>query len=282
MQQICLIPEAIMTTPFRFKAGHVPLLISMPHAGTTIAADIERNMSEAALIKADTDWHLPLLYNMAEQLGASLITAEYARYVIDLNRPQEDSNLYPGQDTTGLCPTDTFAKQPLYRSGCAPDAAQIAQRVQQYWQPYHTQIGAELERIKQQHGIAILWDAHSIASEVPRFFNGKLPDFNFGSADQKSCALEMQDLLQHTIRNSTYAAGYSHVFNGRFKGGYITRHYGQPAGRIHAIQLEMTQCVYMNEAAPFLYRPDLAANVQPLLTELLTACVTWAQSQKNT
>jgi len=253
----------------------------MPHVGTTIPTDIMQNMEQVAQIKADTDWHLTLLYNMAEQLGASVIHAEYSRYVIDLNRPREDSNLYPGQDTTGLCPVDTFDKQPLYKPDCEPTASQIAQRIGQYWHPYHSRLADELHRIKAEHGIAVLWDAHSIASQVPRFFNGKLPDLNFGTADRKSCSPELQDALQEVISSSKNAAGYSHVFNGRFKGGYITRNYGQPENNVHAVQLEMSQCNYMDEAAPFSYRPDLASNIQPLLTELLSACLNWAHNQSR-
>jgi N-formylglutamate deformylase len=216
---------------------------------------------------------------MAEQLGASVISAEYSRYVIDLNRPKEDSNLYPGQDTTGLCPVDTFAKQPLYKEGKVPNADAIASRIERYWQPYHTQIQNELSRIKQEHGIALLWDAHSIASVVPRFFNGKLPDLNFGTADQKSCDIALQETLNEVMHQSD--SSYIFVFNGRFKGGYITRHYGQPSQQIHAVQLEMAQCVYMNEASPFSYRPDLAINVQPVLTELLTSALEWAQQHSK-
>lgn len=249
----------------------------MPHVGTTIPDDIVADMTDAALVKADTDWHLPLLYNMAEQLGASLgastISAEYSRYVIDLNRPKEDTNLYPGQDTTGLCPVDTFAKQPLYKTGREPDATQIAHRIDQYWLPYHVQLRNELDRLRRKHGIALLWDAHSIASEVPRFFSGKLPDFNLGTVDQQSCAISLQNALEATMKKS---ASLSYVINGRFKGGYITRHYGQPTNNIHAVQLEMCQCLYMNETAPFAYRPDLAARIQPLLHELLSTCLNWA------
>lgn len=267
-----------MTTPFHFKAGHAPLLISMPHVGTLLPTEIAATMDPVAQQKADTDWHLPLLYNMAEQLGASIITAKYSRYVIDLNRPMEDSNLYPGQDTTGLCPVDTFAKQPLYPNGYVLDKELIASRIESYWQPYHRQLGAELERLKALHGKVVLWDAHSIASVVPRFFEGRLPDFNFGTADDKSCAHELQLCLKQTISNSLNA-GFSHVFNGRFKGGYITRHYGQPGKNIHAVQLEMSQRIYMDERAPYDYLPDRAAEVQPLLHELLTACINWAKKK---
>lgn len=260
---------------FHFKQGTVPLLVSMPHVGTEIPDSVLAQLHPIAQRKTDTDWHLPLLYNMLDDLGASTIQAKYSRYVIDLNRPSDDMNLYPGQDTTGLCPVDTFAKEPLYRNGVGPDAAEVQDRIQRYWQPYHHQLQTELARLRELHGAVILWDAHSIASQVPRFFAGKLPDLNFGTADQKSCDIGLQqalaDLMQQTV------TPYSYVFNGRFKGGHITRHYGQPQQGIHAVQLEMSQCLYMNEAMPYEYRKDLALQVQPLLTQLLTTCLTWAQ-----
>lgn len=266
-----------MRQPFHFHQGDIPLLISMPHVGTTIPAEVRAQLTPVAEQLTDTDWHLPLLYNMTNELGASVIHAEYSRYVIDLNRSSDDSNLYPGQDTTGLCPVDTFAKQALYVDGKVPDAAEVQRRIQQYWLPYHQQLQAELERLRAKHGIAILWDAHSIASQVPRFFQGKLPDLNFGTADQRSCADGMQQALEETMQ--TTESGFSHIFNGRFKGGYITRHYGQPAQNIHAVQLEMSQCIYMDEAAPYSYRADLAAQVQPLLRSLIGACQIWAAQQ---
>jgi N-formylglutamate deformylase len=270
--------EIAMTAPFHFTPGNTPLLISMPHVGTTIPDAIAAEMTETALLRTDTDWHLPMLYNMAEQLGASMIRAEYSRYVIDLNRPKEDSNLYPGQDTTGLCPIDTFAKQPLYKEGYVLDEAQLVQRIHNYWQPYHDQLQTELERIHVQHGIAILWDAHSIASEVPRFFKGKLDDFNFGTYDKQSCATALQGELVQLMNSLRNTMPFSYVVNGRFKGGYITRHYGKPLDNIHAIQLEMSQCIYMNETPPFAFRPDLAARVQPLLHKLLSTCLQWTQT----
>ncbi|MBR7799766.1 N-formylglutamate deformylase [Undibacterium fentianense] len=263
-----------MSTSYHFHQGQVPLLISMPHVGTEIPEQIAAQMDPIAQLKADTDWHLPLLYNMRDEFGASSIQARYSRYVIDLNRPSDDMNLYPGQDTTGLCPVDTFAKQALYLEGKMPNSDEVAHRIREYWSPYHSQIQAELARMKAAHGIAILWDAHSIASHVPRFFEGKLPDLNFGTADQRSCAPSLQRLLAEHMETS--ATPYSHVFNGRFKGGYITRQYGQPAENIHAVQLEMSQCVYMDEDFPFSYREDLAAQIQPLLGQLLRACLSWA------
>lgn len=269
-----------MSTAFHFTAGTVPLLISMPHVGTQIPDDIAAQMTPVAQDKADTDWHLPLLYNMLGELGASLIHAHYSRYVIDLNRSSDDVNLYPGQDTTGLCPTDTFAKQALYQAGKEPDENEVQRRVALYWQPYHQTLQNELARLRALHGVAILWDAHSIASQVPRFFEGRLPDLNFGTADRKSCDSGLQAALATTMAHA--ASDYTHVFNGRFKGGHITRHYGQPNNNIHAVQLEMSQCVYMDETLPFAYRLDLAAQVQPLLKQLLQTSLVWANSKKPT
>jgi N-formylglutamate deformylase len=257
---------------FQFKPGSIALLVSMPHVGADIPDDIARRLTPAALEKADTDWHLVRLYDFLAEMGASTISARWSRYVIDLNRPPEDTNLYPGQDTTGLCPIDTFAKAQLYLPGKAPTEAEVAQRLVQYWQPYHRQLRAELDRLLALHPVVALWDAHSIVSVAPRFFAGKLPDLNFGTADGTTCASAMSDAVLGVARSQQT---YSIAANGRFKGGYITRHYGQPIARVHAMQLEMCQSVYMNEAAPFDYRPDLAQGVQPLLHRMLATVAAW-------
>ncbi|WP_017877499.1 N-formylglutamate deformylase [Janthinobacterium sp. CG3] len=259
---------------FRFNAGSIPLLVSMPHVGTDIPDDVAAAFTPAALDKADTDWHLVELYGFLREMGASTLSARWSRYVVDLNRPQENTNLYPGQDTTGLCPVDTFHRAPLYLPGREPGEAEVQQRLQRYWRPYHAQLQAELERMLRIHGSVVLWDAHSIASVVPRFFDGKLPDLNFGTADGASCAPGLRDAVVGLARAQDE---FSVAVNGRFKGGHITRHYGQPGANVHAIQLEMCQCLYMDEAAPFGYRPDLAARVQGLLRQMTTAAADWAR-----
>ena len=261
---------------YLFNEGQIPLLVSMPHSGILIPNDIQKQLTDIANKTIDTDWHLPLLYNMLEELGASKIQAQYSRYVIDLNRSSDDENLYPGQDTTGLCPVDTFEKHALYKNQ-VPTSEEVQRRVEIYWKPYHQKIQEELNRLVSIHGIAILWDAHSIASQVPRFFKGKLTDLNFGTADQKSCSINLQNSLQKSLSSSPEASQFSQVFNGRFKGGYITRQYGKPERNIHAVQLEMSQCLYMNEESPFLYREDLAEKIQPVLKTLLQTCTEWAQ-----
>ncbi|MES2012881.1 MAG: N-formylglutamate deformylase [Pseudomonadota bacterium] len=277
-----------MTGSYHFQSGNSPLIISMPHAGTTIAKDIATNMTRAALQMEDVDWHIPQLYDMASNFDATILAAEHMRYVIDLNRAPDDTSLYPGQDTTGLCPIDTFSKQAIYLADKQPDEAEIKSRIERYWRPYHNKLSAELQRIHAIHGIAVLLDAHSIASHVPRFFKGKLPDLNFGTADMQSCAPSLQATLQVLMENYAQASltdpdknkPYSHVFNGRFKGGYITRQYGAPAMNIHAVQLEISQCTYMNEQAPYSYTPSLAEALKPLLAAVIETCICWADKNK--
>ena len=259
---------------YQYRPGSIALLVSMPHVGTDIPDDIAARLTPAALHKADTDWHLLPLYDFLDDMGASTLAARWSRYVIDVNRPPHDSNLYPGLDTTGLCPLDTFGRAPLYLAGQAPAPAEIARRLQRYWMPYHARLRAELERLLALHGRVVLWDAHSIASVVPRFFDGRLPDLNFGSAGGSSCAPGLQAaVLELALAQREFTV----AVNGRFKGGHITRHYGQPGARVHALQLEMCQCLYMNESAPFDYRPDLAAPVQGLLRQMVQAAADWAR-----
>ena len=256
------------STTFTLTRGAAPLLVSFPHAGTDIPDELAARMTSEALQRADVDWHLPRLYAFVRAMGASTLAARFARHVIDLNRPPEDTSLYPGQDVTGLLPLDTFRKQPLYRPGQAPGAAEAPQRRAVYWQPYHDALRAELGRLRDLHGSVVLWEAHSIASVMPRFFDGKLPDLSLGTADGRACAPAFQAAAEAAMRAQTQ---FTHISNGRFKGGHITRHYGRPEAGIHALQLEMCQSTYMDETAPFGYRSDLAAQVQPVLQQMLNA-----------
>lgn len=255
---------------FALTRGTAPLLVSIPHAGTLIPHELERRMTPAALQRADVDWHLPHLYEFVHAMGATVIAANYARHVIDLNRPPQDESLYPGQDVTGLLPMDTFRKEPLYLPGEAPGAAERDERRERYWRPYHDALRAELDRLRARHGQVLLWDAHSICSVLPRFFEGRLPDLNLGTADGRACAAAVQAAAEAPMKAQ---GGYTHVSNGRFKGGWITRHYGAPQQGVHAIQLELCQCTYMDEIAPFAYRTDLAARIQPLLQRMVASAV---------
>jgi N-formylglutamate deformylase len=260
---------------FSFKAGSVPVLLSMPHVGTDIPGEVAATLAPCARALADTDWHLARLYDFAGTLGCSVLAARWSRYVIDLNRPPEDTNLYPGMDTTGLCPVDTFGRESLYLPGHEPGEAEVQRRLQRYWRPYHDQLRAELDRLLALHGRVLLWDAHSIASTVPRFFDGRLPDLNIGTADGSACDPALQQSIVEVARAD---GGYSVAVNGRFKGGYITRHYGQPQAGVHAIQLEMCQCLYMDEAPPFAWHAGAAAAVQPLLARMMGAALEWVRA----
>ena len=254
---------------YPLHTGTLPLLISIPHLGTELPPEFAAQMTDTATITQDTDWHLDRLYAFARTMGASVLQAHVSRYVIDLNRPPGGESLYPGQTTTGLCPVETFHGAPLYPVGGEPDAAEQERRLHGYWMPYHQALAAELERLKAAHGAVLLWDAHSIASVLPRLFEGQLPDLNLGTNSGQSCAADVIDRVAAVAQ----ASSFSHVVNGRFKGGYITRHYGQPDHNVHAIQLEMSQCLYMDEAAPFSYLEYKATSVQPLLQVMLQAAL---------
>ncbi len=254
--------------PFLFRQGAGPLLVSMPHVGLHIPDDIANRMTPLALTVSDTDWHIDRLYDFLDDLGATVIAATHSRYVVDLNRPPDGASLYPGQATTGLCPTGTFDDEPLYRDGAAPGQAEIERRVTRYWKPYHDKLEAELARLKAAHGYALLWDAHSIRSAVPRLFEGRLPDLNIGTANGASCD---PDMARRVLQAAESAQGYSAVLNGRFKGGYITRQYGNPDGGVHAIQLEQSQRTYMEESSPFAFREELATGIRPVIRSLLEA-----------
>ena len=255
---------------FSLHRGSLPLLISIPHLGTQIPADIAATMTPAAARTDDCDWHLDRLYAFAKRMGASILAPSYARYVIDLNRPPDGANLYPGQDTTGLLPVDTFDKEPLYRDGHLPDDAEVARRRDAYWKPYHEALQGELAALKAQHGKVLLWEAHSIRSHVPRFFDGRLPDFNFGTSNGASAIAGLAETLAQIVRDD---GAYTAVANGRFKGGYITRQYGQPAQNVHAVQLELSQITYMEEQMPYAYDDALAARIEPLLEKLVTTAL---------
>jgi N-formylglutamate deformylase len=255
---------------YTLHAGTAPLLVSLPHDGTAVPADIAARFVPSARRVPDTDWHVARLYDFARELGASIISPKHSRYVVDLNRPPDDVSLYPGQNTTGLCPIVQFSGEPVYSSGAEPSPDEVAARVDRYWRPYHAALERELERIRSAHGRAVLWDGHSIRSVVPFLFEGRLPDFNLGTAGGKSCSPQLQLRLADVLNSQTK---YTSVVNGRFKGGYITRHYGDPQNGIDAIQLELAQLNYMNEAT-FAYDESLGAPVRALIRRLLEAALT--------
>ncbi len=259
-------------TVFTLHRGTAPLLLSLPHVGTAIPEALRPQLVERAMALEDTDWHLERLYAFARELGASLLTPHFSRYVVDLNRPPENAPMYPGVNNTELCPTRLFTGQALYRQidgvSQAPNPAEVARRVQRYWQPYHAALRAELDRLRAAHGHVMLFDGHSIKSELPWLFDGKLWDLNLGSVDGRSCAPALLEALAQILQGQSR---YTHKIDGRFKGGFITRHYGRPSDGVHALQLEMCWSCYMHERPPFDWDDQRAAQVQPLLRQLLRA-----------
>jgi N-formylglutamate deformylase len=257
---------------FTLSPGTTPLLISMPHVGTALPAAQQLRYTARALAVEDTDWHLDRLYAFAADMGAGLLVPRYSRYLIDLNRPRENTPMYAGQNNTELCPTRHFTGEPLYGPGQEPSAAEIARRVGTYWQPYHDALGAELARLKSAHGHAVLLDAHSIKSELPWLFEGTLPHLNLGTQGGTRCAPALRDAVAKLFAAQ---ARYSHVVDGRFKGGHVTRHYGQPGAGVHALQLEMCWRCYLDESAPSAWDPARAAEVTPLLRALVQVLLGW-------
>jgi N-formylglutamate deformylase len=258
---------------FALHRGRTPLLVSLPHVGTVIPEDIRARLLPAAWAVEDTDWHLEQLYAFArDELGASLLVPRWSRYCVDLNRPPENTPMYAGANNTELCPTRAFTGVALYPQGARPDDAEIRRRVAMYWRPYHDALAAELARLKAEHGYALLFDGHSIKSELPWLFEGRLPDLNLGTASGASCAPALRDALGAVLAAQQR---FSQVVDGRFKGGYITRQYGRPQQRVHAVQLEMAWRCYMPETPPYEIDPARAAEVQPVLRALLQTMLDW-------
>lgn len=258
---------------FRFQPGETPVLLSIPHVGTALPDDLKPRLTDAALDVPDTDWNLDRLYHFAPALGVGFLKATWSRYAIDLNRDPAGTALYAGADNTELCPLSDFDRRPLYRPGQEPDAEEVQRRIALYWRPYHEKLWAELQAIRDRFGVAVLFDAHSIRSQAPRFFTGRLPDFNMGTADGTTASPSLVNRLMTAL---TADEIHTSVLNGRFKGGYITRTYGRPQEGIHAVQLELSQITYMDEDAPFRFREDRAATVRPSLQRLVTGLVEWA------
>lgn len=252
--------------------GDSPLVVDVPHAGVFIPPAITAELTEAARRVPDTDWHVEKLLGFAAATGATLVVATHSRIVVDLNRDPTGAALYPGADNTELCPTRTFDQDPIYQAGDGPDASELAVRRATYFDPYHATLAAEVERVRARHGYAILLDGHSIRSRVLRFFSGQLPDLNLGTADGRSCAPGLQEAAAGVLAG---AADFTHVVNGRFKGGYVTRHYGRPVGGVHALQLEIAQCAYMDEAPPWRWDAMRAAPLAAVLLQLVAALTAW-------
>jgi N-formylglutamate deformylase len=251
---------------FDYFPGDGPLLVSFPHSGTYVPPALAARLRPEALDLPDTDWFVPQLYDFFRDLGASIIRANHTRYVVDLNRPPDGAPLYPGQRETTVCPTESFSGEALYADGMNPTPAEIAERLRAHWHPYHDKLAAMTRELVERHGHCVLWDAHSIVSELPGLFEGRLPDLNVGTAGGRSCSPALLDRIVGTL---SAQRRFSFVVDGRFKGGYITRHYGNPAARIDAVQLEIAQCAYLVERRIPVWDATRAMPLNQCLRELL-------------
>lgn len=261
------------TDIFTLYRGCRPLLVSVPHAGTDIPQWLQPRYVARALAAEDTDWFLDQLFSFVRERGASFLVPKHSRYVIDLNRPPENTPMYAGVNNTELCPTRFFTGDPLYREGQAPDDAEIARRLDVYWRPYHDALQNELTRLKAEHGHAVLFDGHSIKSQLPWLFEGTLPDLNLGTVDGASCDATLRRRLVGVIDSQQE---FTRVVDGRFKGGYITRQYGRPSDGWHAAQLEMNWRCYMAEQAPFALAQTRVRILQPVLQRLVDTMLAWS------
>lgn len=231
---------------FTLRQGNSKILVSMPHVGTQLPEWMIPCMHKEAMDLPDTDWYLEELYDFLEDLDVTVIAAQYSRYLVDLNRSADDISLYPGSDVTGLCPTDTFSGKLIYKQEPHLNTTELKNRLTKFWYPYHKALASEIARIKAIHGNVIVWDAHSIRSEVPRFFNGELPQLNIGTVDGTTCQQALIEKMLDVIKSN---GDYSWVENGRFKGGFITRHYSQPSLDINTVQLEIAMRSYIDESS---------------------------------
>lgn len=253
--------------PTHIIRGEGPLILAIPHSGVRAPDSVKQGLNETGQLLADTDWHVDRLYEGLHP-NATIVRASFHRYVIDANRDPSGKSLYPGQNTTSLCPTTDFYGAPIYREACEPDDFEIERRRQTFHAPYHDALQAEIRRVHALNGIAIVYDCHSIRSQLPFLFEGVLPDFNIGTNQGVTCAPEFEQAVLQVCKS---ASDYKTVLNGRFKGGWTTRRYGQPADGVHAIQMELAQATYMDETPPWRYDADKAARLREHLRKILRA-----------
>lgn len=301
-----------MTDWLCVSRGSEPLVLAFPHSGTRIPHELQEAFIGASRACKDTDWWVDKLYAFAANLGATLVHTAISRSVIDVNRDPSGRSLYPGQATTGLCPVTTFDGEPLYKPGHGPDCNDIETRKERWFRPYHLALRGELDRLHAAHGRVVLYDCHSIRSVIPRLFDGQLPHFNIGTNDGKSCAPELEARIARICRDSSVAPGddaeqdaqrqrsaqqrrsplgnpgrdghanpfWQTVVNGRFKGGWTTRHYGRPDQGYHAVQMELACRGYLAEPVgadpdpwPVAFDPACARPIRDILKRIVRACM---------
>jgi formiminoglutamase len=264
--------------------GQAPLIVAFPHTGTEIPQELERRLVSPWLARKDADWWVHLLYDFAPSMGATTVRTTISRTAIDVNRDPSGLSLYPGQPTTELCPTTTFDGEALYLPDLSPGLSEIRRRRISFFDPYHAALTSEVDRLRHRHGAVVIYDAHSIRSWIPRLFEGQLPQFNIGTHDGASCDGALSGAVEGVCTNSAS----SHVLNGRFKGGWTTRHYGKPGEGVHAVQMELACCSYLQEPLeapaehnwPPPYDPAHASRTRDVLKEVLEACLSFIEARQ--
>lgn len=249
--------------------GNRPLVLAQPHGGTRIVPAVFNSLNEKGRALIDTDWHIDKVYDGLVK-DITVVRSNIHRYVIDVNRSPDNESLYPGQNTTGLCPLTDFDGNPIYQPGAAPDSEEVEHRRVHYHKPYHDALAQQLRRLRRKHEEVILYDCHSIRSQIPFLFEGVLPHFNIGTFNGRSCSNRVEQAVVEVCKN---AAGYNTAVNGRFKGGWTTRHYGNPGSGIHAIQMELAQCAYMQEFPPWAYDEKKSSRLRSILSVILETLV---------
>ena len=255
----------------KFYPGSLPILISMPHNGTLIPDELRPLYTANGLAAEDTDWYMDKLYSFGQKLGCAIVKPLISRYVIDLNRSPENEDLYPGQTSSRLCPKTTFTGEPLYLKK-SPNSEETKQRLSRYYLPYHDQLNYWIQETLNRYKVAVIYEAHSIKSQLPRLFQGQLSELNLGTNSGQSCSPELQKIVWSYLQKSSYTS----VKNERFKGGYITRHYGQPENGFHTLQMEITQSCYMDENTLEINQHEFQ-KLQCFLKTLITAIINWTK-----
>jgi len=259
--------------------GERPIVLGLPHTGTHVPEPIWECLNDRGRALTDTDWRIERLYDDLLP-DVTVVRATTHRYVIDVNRDPSGASLYPGRSTTDLVPLTDFEGQPIWTD--PPTDTEVAERTAAFHAPYHAALAAEIERVRARHGVALLWDAHSIRSRLPRLFEGELPQFNLGTHGGLACTPS----LAGAIESICDATGMSRVTNGRFRGGWITRHYGKPDAGVHAVQMELAMRGYLQEPGalndqtwPAPLEDVRAARLRVALRDILSACIHFAEAR---
>ena len=258
-----------MTKPFHLieaSAKAVPIIVSVPHSGTDFPPELEHDFLTEMRIRADdTDWFVHQLYNFVPDMGISLIHSRYCRWVIDLNRDPESKPLYDdGRIITGLTPHSDFHGNEIYVSqDHYPNEEEINRRLALYYWPYYQKLEELLTERKAEFGQVLLWDAHSIRQFVPGIRKAHFPDLILGSNDRQSAKQGLIDIAMHNLDGF----GFDLKHNDPFKGGHITRYFGNPGENVHALQLEMVKKLYMDDNER-IYDEQSAKKIKEMLKQV--------------